>query len=167
VDPDNRRPVDYGLRRRLLEALEPRMAEADRRGVARELVDGWRDGRVKLWVTACALRLRKALPAAFTDGAYVPLEPRGERAGHLFAFARTGGGDAAVTVVPRLAATMMRDRGFALPGPADWGDARIELPEGVAGTYRNVLTGEEVRGELRIGELLGSFPVALLRRVGG
>jgi (1->4)-alpha-D-glucan 1-alpha-D-glucosylmutase len=167
VDPDNRRPVDYAHRRRLLEALEPRLAERDRGGLARELVDGWRDGRVKLYLTACALRLRRALPAAFRDGAYVPLEPRGERATHLFAFARTGGGDAAVTVVPRLVATMMRDRGFALPEPEDWGDARIELPEALEGTYRNVFTGEEVRGEWRVGELLGSFPAALLRRVEG
>ncbi len=75
ADPDNRRPVDFDLRARLL-AEEP----AD----------------PKLLVTATALRLRRDRPELFTSYAAVPV--RGEAADHVLAFDRGG----AVSVVTRL-----------------------------------------------------------------
>src|SRR5437762_8397008 len=53
VDPDNRRPVDYELRRRMLEDLKARtdVAGQDRSALARELLGAKEDGRVKLYVT--------------------------------------------------------------------------------------------------------------------
>ena len=81
VDPDNRRPVDYGLRRRLLDGLAARRGEVDGATLARELVEGWEDGRIKMHVVQQALRLRAALPTVFGRGAYLPLVPEGARAG--------------------------------------------------------------------------------------
>jgi (1->4)-alpha-D-glucan 1-alpha-D-glucosylmutase len=163
VDPDNRRPVDYALRRRMLESLAPRMEEDDRTALARELMDSWRDGRAKLYLTACALRLRAELPAAFTGGAYLPLRAEGERADHVFAYARTGGRETAVTVVPRLVATLTRGRGMTVPAAEDWGDTRLELPGN--GSWVNGLTGETLEGgTAEVGRLLAAFPVALLLR---
>ncbi len=142
VDPDNRRPVDYALRRRLLAALdavtpEQIMARSD-------------EGLPKLWVIRQALRLRRLRPAPFgADGAYRPLAADGARADHVVAFAR---GDGAVTVVPRLVMRL----------EDSWLNTTLELP---SGAWRNELTGDVVQGVERLTDLLARFPVALFSRV--
>jgi (1->4)-alpha-D-glucan 1-alpha-D-glucosylmutase len=141
VDPDNRRPVDYDLRGRLLgeaRRLSPEeaLARAD-------------EGLPKLWLIQRALCARQARPQAFADGEaarYRPLAAAGSRAPHVVAFAR---GDAAVTVVPRLV--------LGLGG--EWDDTTLALPPG---RWRNELTGDEVTGRVAVAELLARFPVALL-----
>ena len=68
VDPDNRRPVDYDVRRRLLD-------EAGDLGPAAawERRDG---GMPKLWLHRRLLELRARRPEAFAPGAaYEPIEP--------------------------------------------------------------------------------------------
>jgi (1->4)-alpha-D-glucan 1-alpha-D-glucosylmutase len=169
VDPDNRRPVDYELRRGLMRSIETRRGEVGLAEAAREMVEGWEDGRVKLHVVQTALRLRMAFPDAFTGGAYVPLVAEGDRAEHAVAFARTGGGAAVIVAVPRLVATLTRARDFALPEAADWRGTRLPLPDELAGRYRNALTGKELRpGKhgLDLSDVFADFPVALLERIG-
>jgi (1->4)-alpha-D-glucan 1-alpha-D-glucosylmutase len=63
VDPDNRRPVDFRLRRDLLDddADWPALAES------------WRDGRIKMRLTRALLRVRQDYRALFRDGDYEPL----------------------------------------------------------------------------------------------
>jgi (1->4)-alpha-D-glucan 1-alpha-D-glucosylmutase len=143
VDPDNRRPVDYELRRRLL-------AELERAASPEEILARMDEGIPKLWLIRQGLRLRRRRPDAFgPQAAYEPLVPQGPRADHVVAFLR--GGEVAV-VVPRLV--------LRLDG--DWGDTTLELPEG---RWRNELTGEEIAGgPQRISALLARFPVALLTR---
>jgi (1->4)-alpha-D-glucan 1-alpha-D-glucosylmutase len=110
VDPDNRRPVDFALRRRLLERLAAASPE--------EILAGMEEGLPKLWLVRQALHLRRRRPEWFGPGAgYAPLAARGGRAGHAVVFCRAG---AVVTVVPRLV--------LGLGG--DWGDTEIILPEG-------------------------------------
>jgi (1->4)-alpha-D-glucan 1-alpha-D-glucosylmutase len=148
VDPDNRRPVDYELRRRLLADLEEGMTPE-------EILARMDEGLPKLWVLHRALALRRRLPAAFgPDGDYQPLAARGERAAHAVAFARGG---AAVTVAPRLVIGLGGWKG-------DWGATALDLP---AGEWRNELTGDRVEGgEIHLATLLAHFPVALLARIG-
>jgi (1->4)-alpha-D-glucan 1-alpha-D-glucosylmutase len=163
VDPDNRRPVDYELRRDLLaqlKALPP--------GKAGSLVETPDDPRAKLYVTRKALELRRERPDLFEQGEYRPLEVAGERAGHLVAFARRLGEEAAVAVAPRLCAGLLEEDGLLVP-PAAWSDTRI--PVEAPGEYRNTLTGEKLRTAEHAGgpclpaaEFLRSFPVALLVR---
>ena len=81
VDPDNRRPVDFGLRRRFqaeLAALSPEQA--------------WRrrdEGVPKLWLIQKTLGLRREHPDWFGHAAtYQPLKAEGSRAQHAVAFAR-------------------------------------------------------------------------------
>ncbi|HET6762464.1 MAG TPA: malto-oligosyltrehalose synthase, partial [Longimicrobiaceae bacterium] len=145
VDPDNRRPVDYALRTRMLDALETALADGDAADVAREMVEGWQDGRIKLFVTWRALLLRRALEPLFATGAYVPLAGDGERAEHLLAFARVADGAAVVVVVPRLVATLMHGESYALPHDGVWGDTRVTGGDDIlAGRWRNVFTGEKI-----------------------
>jgi maltooligosyltrehalose synthase len=172
VDPDNRRPVDWDGRRRLLDELLTAMATApDRAALAHELVKSAPDGRVKLFVIHEGLAVRRAHRALFEAGAYRPLDAHGAWAEHVCAFARVGGDTAAITVVPRLLAR----RGVeALPlGPEYWADTWLSLPPEMAGAFSNALTGETVQtaagGEgvaLRLGDVLTSFPAALLVRGG-
>jgi (1->4)-alpha-D-glucan 1-alpha-D-glucosylmutase len=102
VDPDNRRPVDFVQRRKLLEELDgpPSLDEP---------------GTAKLHLVSCLLRLRRELPEAFlAESSYAPLDA-GSRA---IGFVR--GGQVA-TVAPLRALQVQR---------TGWGDDAVELPAG-------------------------------------
>ena len=142
VDPDNRRPVDYALRRRLLAELPALDAEAIWARIEH--------GLPKLHVTREALHLRRRRPDAFgARGSYEPLAADGARAGHVVGYLR---GDAVAAVVPRLV--------LGLRG--DWADTSLDLPPG---RWLNVLTGDHLPGgRVTLAGLLARFPVALLER---
>jgi (1->4)-alpha-D-glucan 1-alpha-D-glucosylmutase len=177
VDPDNRRPVDFARRRRLLEALTARIAAdraagVDATGLCRELLDAWPDGRVKLYLTHRALTLRRERARLFALGAYRALGADGPRADHVIALARTDGVDAVVVAVPRLTARLGGLTGSLVPGEAAWEHTAIGLGEDLAGVYRDRFTGLEVPSGRRdglavlpAGRLFAHFPVALLERV--
>ncbi|HJQ28792.1 MAG TPA: hypothetical protein VJ827_05600, partial [Rubrobacter sp.] len=168
VDPDNRRPVDFELRKELLADLR----QLDPADVRTLLEDGaWQDGRPKLYLIWKALAMRRESPDLFRDGDYAALQTSGEGSEHLVAFARRHGGEVAITLAPRLLAMMVEVEGPLLPAPESWEDTSILLPDGLAEVaYRNVLTGELVVAEERngamslgVGSLLLNFPVALLK----
>jgi (1->4)-alpha-D-glucan 1-alpha-D-glucosylmutase len=156
VDPDNRRPVDFELRRKLFrELIED---ERSRPELARALYQGWEDGRIKLFVLQAGLRARRERPELFGAGSYQPLEPSGPRANHLVAFARVAhGGATAVAVVPRLVAGLL-DGARLVPDRF----AGTVIP--ATGSFVDVLTGEEREGPLRADQLFSTLPVALLVR---
>jgi (1->4)-alpha-D-glucan 1-alpha-D-glucosylmutase len=156
VDPDNRRSVDYGRRRELLAALDARQ---DLAALADELTATKNDGRIKLAVTARALRCRRDHPGLFCESEYVPVEAAGAHADHVFAFLRRQGGVRALTVVPRLLTGLIgEDR--APCGWDVWPDTF--LPLGDAGPWHNIFTGETLEGRLAVADVLGHVPVALL-----
>jgi (1->4)-alpha-D-glucan 1-alpha-D-glucosylmutase len=170
VDPDNRRPVDWDDRRRLLDEVISAAASApDRAGLAHDLMKSAADGRVKLFVIHEGLGARRAHRALFETGTYRPLEARGAWAEHVCAFARIGGDATALTIIPRLLARRGVD---ALPlGPEYWADTWLPLPSELAGAFTNALTGERVEtvvagdgAALRLGDVLTAFPAALLLR---
>jgi (1->4)-alpha-D-glucan 1-alpha-D-glucosylmutase len=137
VDPDNRRPVDYVLRERLLrDVLQTGPAV---------LLDQRADGRVKMFVMIQALRQRAALRDVFDHGRYVPLSIEGSHADHLFAFARRLGELTAITCVPRLVAGLCGDRRTPPIGPEVWGDTRIMLPASGGDRERVGLHDQEAR----------------------
>jgi (1->4)-alpha-D-glucan 1-alpha-D-glucosylmutase len=140
VDPDNRRLVDYELRRRLLDQAK-RMSAAE---VLRENDSGL----PKLWLIWKTLSLRRQRPELF-DGAYEPVYASGARGDCVVALRR---GERLIAVVPRLVSRL----------GDGWDDTSLTLPEGA---WRNWLTGAEIgRGDVPAGELLRDFPVALLVR---
>jgi (1->4)-alpha-D-glucan 1-alpha-D-glucosylmutase len=170
VDPDNRRPVDYGLRARLLAELRERAADPG--ALAAELLAASDDeGRIKLYVIAAALGLRRERPALFAAGDYLPLVAAGERAEHAVAFARRHGGHELIVVAPRLS---LRLAGGELRPPVGelWGDTWLALPHAEEGArYRDRLTGaallvgsQDGAPCLRVSEALETFPVTLLVR---
>jgi (1->4)-alpha-D-glucan 1-alpha-D-glucosylmutase len=161
TDPDNRGDVDFARREALLATLAATPVDP---ALARTLVDHPEDGRPKLHTIRAALALRRRAAAVFR-GAYVPLD-RGQPAlRHAFAFARTAGGRAVVTIVPRFALSLMRGESGAPVGPRVWRDTALRLPASLARRrFTNVLTGEMVvpaRGTLRLADAFATFPVAL------
>jgi (1->4)-alpha-D-glucan 1-alpha-D-glucosylmutase len=134
VDPDNRRPVDFARRRSLLASVRQTHPGVDESGAA------------KLWVTLQALHTRRDRPELF-DG-YEALRATGPAAEHLVAFDRGG----AVTLATRLP--------VGLSAAGGWLDTALELP----GAATDALTGREVSGTVRVGDLLDRYPVALLLR---
>src|SRR5581483_3373431 len=171
VDPDNRRPVDYPRRQQYLqEIIEGQQSSTDRLQLARDLMDHLEDGKVKMYVTWSALRLRRQWPELFQQGGYLPLSVRGARADNVCAFARERAGRVALVAVPRLCAGLLAEKRETPLGSQIWGDTRIELTASIRDfTYENVFTGEKANIEgggavalLPMADLLSDFPVGLL-----
>ena len=155
VDPDNRRPVDYGVRERMMADLDAR-AEADPRALCEELSADVTDARNKMFLTMRGLRFRKARPTLFGEGIYSPLEVAGPAAKHVFAFLREYDGKAALVAVPRLTASLPTE---------PWAGTEVRLPPAWRGkkwacafTHGRLTSGETVP----CAKLFETFPVALL-----
>lgn len=170
VDPDNRRPVEYEQRCQLLQELQNQIsvAGADLRALAHDLLTRRVDGRIKFYVTHRLLCLRRDASVLFRIGSYTPVASVGEKARHLCAFTREHEGDTMLVVVPRLVSRLMPNPATAPLGTEVWGDTRIILPQREGKQeYRNVFTGETITrsdaaAELSLGEILTTFPVAVL-----
>ncbi|GLY42263.1 malto-oligosyltrehalose synthase [Amycolatopsis sp. NBRC 101858] len=135
VDPDNRRPVDYAVRRETL----ARVADG-------ELPEIDASGAAKLLVVHKALRLRREHPALFRG--YRPLRAEGAAAGHVLAYTRSADLAVAVTRLP-----------IGLDAAGGWRGTVLPLP---AGVWTDVLTGREVTGD--VATLFERYPVAVLVR---
>lgn len=134
VDPDNRRPVDYPLRQRMLNELQPLLRKPDG-GAIRELVESYSE-RAKLYVTAQLLRLRGEQPELFQNGGYQPLELAGQGAEQWIAYARQHDQGAIVVVVSRFPANS-----------SNRGEATIALPAKLQPQqWCEVLSGTTIAG---------------------
>ncbi len=166
VDPDNRRPVNFDLRRALLEEVERGTASPE--GRARylgDLVARPEDGRLKLHVIRAALAARKRRPEVFSSGDYVPLQASGAAARHVVAFGRGQGSERLIAVAPRLLAARTLEGGSPTD-PVFWAGTDLPIPEDWPGTWTCALSGETVRVEpgrgLRLQDIFGILPAALL-----
>jgi (1->4)-alpha-D-glucan 1-alpha-D-glucosylmutase len=162
VDPDNRRPVDYGRRQ---EALAELLKCEQQPELCAGLLERISDGRAKMWTTTCALRLRRDREELFRQGEYVPLFANGVAREHVIAFARKHGSEIAITATTRFSFTLMNGEMRPPIGAEVWKDAYIELPDGIDGGFVNKLTGEAVEvleRRLLCREVFSRFPVALL-----
>jgi (1->4)-alpha-D-glucan 1-alpha-D-glucosylmutase len=143
VDPDNRRPVDYNLRRQMLSELQNGL---DVRDIMRQMDSGL----PKLWLAHCALRLRRDHPEWFgAEATYTPIVAEGSKSDHLIGYQRS---DRVIVFVPR----------WTLRLGANWAGTMVEMPRG---QWENILTDEVLTGgRLRAQTLFSRFPVALLVR---
>ncbi len=171
VDPDNRRAIDYERRRTMLSGARAIAALPDRAAALRELLDHAHDGRAKFQATWCTLQLRRSHEAMLRRAEYVPLEVRGERAGHVVAFARRLGDEWVVVVGTRLFASLGLAGGDA-PIGAVWADTEIVWPvaplpgrAAPTGWLEDCISGRRhgLDGSvLPVAALLREFPVAAL-----
>lgn len=140
VDPDNRRPVDYDLRRDALRKLHTLSIP--------EIMAHMDDGLPKMHTIHRALTTRRERPEWFGESAgYTPILATGRKSDHAIAFLR---GDSVLTVVPRWNMTLDNN----------WANTSIEIPQG---EWLNRMTGEHITsGKILLSDLLREFPVALL-----
>lgn len=143
VDPDNRRPVDFELRRSLL--ADPSL------GMSEWSADS---GEAKVALIARALALRRRHAGSFAPGgAYRRLDATGTRAQHVVALQR---GNDVIAVATRLVGQL---NGWSAQYAPAWSETSLELP---AGRWNDVLSDSEHTGETSVAALLGAVPVALL-----
>jgi len=169
VDPDNRSPVDFDRLRAMLDAAS-HAAEPGSVDSTRALLDGMRDGRIKLYLIRQCLELRRQRPALFRNGSYIPLQVRGRRAENVCAFARQHAETTLITAVPRLLARHLDPGNPYVPVSGFWEETRVELPGTLTcPTFQNLLTGEELspagteqQRHLPVNRLFSWLPVALL-----
>ena len=154
ADPDNRRPVDFELRRRMLQELNAGANVTD-------LLSEWRDGRLKMYMIWKTLHFRREHPDLFLQGDYVPLRTAGERAENVVAFARRLRNEYAVVIAPRLVANITRPERWPT-GAWAWRDTVVEFEEPGPDNWSNILTGERTSLPLVLMQLFRKFPFALL-----
>ena len=176
VDPDNRRPVDFALRRKMLAQLQGKSGTTRSAGRAGRRVGPQpprpADQTAVTWRT---LQFRRQHAELFRLGDYVPLDVEGAKSPHVCAFARRlsdpagDGTQIAVTIVPRLIAQLTPAADPLPPpppiGPAVWADTRIILEGDWPATLRNVFTGQTcplTDSRIALADALAEFPVALL-----
>ena len=153
VDPDNRRPVDYNLRREMLGTLKKAEPE--------ELLQNWPDGRIKMFLTQRLLRFRQKQPDLFRDGNYLPITASGACAGSIVSFAREFDGRWIIVIAPRLSSRV----GFPPVGEG-WKDTAIDLPESLPiAEAREIFTDQELHIDgphLEIARTLAILPFATI-----
>jgi (1->4)-alpha-D-glucan 1-alpha-D-glucosylmutase len=165
VDPDNRRAVDYALRRQLLSGLET-LQEDEFESHVRSVFGNLSDGRAKLYIVWRLLALRRERPAIFLHGGYTPVHAHGARAGFVVAYARRAGGAGVVVIAGRLFAALGIHANEFPCGAAVWADTRVELPFLAEGSrLRHAFTGVTYcveSGGLQLGDVCADTPGAVL-----
>jgi len=141
VDPDNRRPVDYGRRAALLR-------EVSGRNMA-ELARDFRSGAIKLALVSRLLAFRTDHPRLFAEGSYEPVALDGADAERVVAYLRQGDGQEMLVL-----ACLQPWRG----------EPSAELPDPLrSGVWRDVIRAKDVAFDGRIAGLFADgVPVAVL-----
>ncbi|MCF6367687.1 malto-oligosyltrehalose synthase [Rhizobium halophilum] len=153
VDPDNRRPPEFGL---LKSAL------VDDGALPSEEED-WRNGRLKQNMIRTVLNLRQRLPDLFASGNYMPLSSRGDRAPHLVSFSRQSQDAAVIVIAPRLVFNAFRQGGLPVSEP--WAHTEILLPQELGGrSYSDIFTGRSFQPttSLSVSWAFATYPFSVL-----
>ena len=158
VDPDNRRPVDYALRGRLLDEILQSLAD-DWQGAMARYLRSWQDARFKLAAMAAILSFRRDAPLLFAEGDYEGLFAEGDGADEVYAFSRQHGDAAMLVAVARFPARR------AIRGTPP--DATLPVSEPLRGRqWRDLLSGRMVEfgAELHAETLFREAPAVVFVR---
>ena len=177
VDPDNRRPVDYALRTKMLSAMLPMLDDRADDRLDRQVAELFAhavDGRIKMYVTARLLRFRRSNPDLFKQGSYRSLQAIGAKADAVCAFERRLGERVLIVAVCIRPASVSRGGEIDPLGGAAWTETFLpvtELPAG--GRLKEVLTNRKIctkaatdgESQLSLAEVFATLPVAVLEVV--
>ena len=167
VDPDNRRPVDFPQRTRLLNQMKLK-AKKDSGSLIRELLRNWQDSAIKLYITYQALNFRKTHRDLFLLGDYISLTTMGPQSRQVVAFARRQENSWVVAAAGRLFTKIFPGADIFLH-PAVWEEGFLSLPDDAPKAWRDIFTGETIKSQphgqsnsLALADLFRNLPVALL-----
>lgn len=164
VDPDNRRAVDYGHLKKLLETL-PEIERGEK-----ELQQLWNNragAQIKMWLVQRLFQLRNEQPDFFAYGDYIPLKTKGRYKDQVLAFARKHKQDWLVVLVPLHLAAVLHEQEKS-DFNFDWDDTVVLLPKEVKNEWRDLLrgtAGDSKKGIL-IKHVFRSVPFAILKMQG-
>lgn len=160
VDPDNRRKVDFQLRRKALNYIK---GKEDISSLIKELFANKEDGSIKLFLIYRGLLARKNIPALFQDGEYIPLVCEGSHKENIIAFARKNDRSWAITIAPRFLSGVAPEGDYPC-GASCWKDTRIILPQDSPAHWQEAISAEELVSGAGIlaADAFKVFPAALL-----
>lgn len=161
VDPDNRRPVNYAIRRKALKNLK---------NGSSDFLSLWQDrqnGKVKLFVIQQLLHFRRKHNELFKKGMYVPLRARGRYRKHIMAFARRYQHNWCVSVIPLHLAALCEEQD-CLPENINWKDTRLDWPADWPTNFKEVFGTEEIKikQDLRLNDVFQNrLPLIVLHAI--
>lgn len=170
VDPDNRRPVDYGIRRRLLATLQCEAAD-DPFALSKRLLRELADGVLKMYIMSCGLRFRREHHELFASGAYTALEAAGQRRRHVIAFVRSHGDMQIIVVAGRFFMGLGGPPVESAVEAATWVNTFLSAPRELLlrERYVDLFTGTTIMADLgrdarqlAVADIFAHLPVALL-----
>jgi (1->4)-alpha-D-glucan 1-alpha-D-glucosylmutase len=166
VDPDNRGPIDFARRAAALDGIVKGESHGPGDRLA-ELVEHWRDGRIKMHLIWKAIRFRRECQNFFREAELLPLQCVGAHSCNVIAFLWKHESSGVVVVIPRWISHLAAEPDGG-PGRLDWKDTKILLPAESSAEWQNILTGKSVTSSqdqservLNVSDLLRDFPVAL------
>jgi (1->4)-alpha-D-glucan 1-alpha-D-glucosylmutase len=167
VDPDNRRSVNYDVRRKMLKSFDEQGAR-DRAALVDRLRENPCDGAIKLYVTREALRFRRDHHDLFAQGSYAVSGLEGIRGRHVIALSRTLGKQTLIALTGRFFYKLCNSHGK--PVGDVWGNTAVAVPKKTEFTsFRDIFTSETLTAERREGgmflplsKVFAHLPVALL-----
>lgn len=154
VDPDNRRPVDYSIRMKMI-------------GEHKSMQDLWstrRNGQVKLWLLRCLNIIRNRYIDVFANGEYIPLTVSGQFKNRVIGFIRKNRYTSILVLIPLNFATVHEYSGSHDVPVADWKDTKVLVP-GQPADWENLLNEGHVKieRELSLNEAFKTFPALILK----
>ena len=169
VDPDNRIPVDYAVRRRMLAELRSQSA-AEQFALSERLLQGLHGGGIKMYIMNCGLRFRREHQELFASGAYDALEAAGEQRRHVLAFARTLGDQQLIAVAGRFFMSLGAVPTQSAVGAATWASTFLSAPgELLRERYIDLFTGRTIAPDrsgdtqqFAMADIFAHLPVAML-----
>lgn len=166
VDPDNRQPVDYNLRKEFLNEIikkDKELNTSDRISFLQSLLTNPSDARIKLYIIYKSLQVRNDNLKIYDEGNFIPLETGGKFKDNLIAYSRNFADNFIITLAPRFLTDLVEEN--RLPVGIDiWNDTYIKLNKINSSSLKNNLTGEvfEKKDKILIGEIFKNFPYGLL-----
>lgn len=168
VDPDNRRPVDFEERARLLAQTEAGFDGPPdrRRSFLAELMTSPEDGRLKLHLLRAVLKARRQHPGLFMSGTYEPLDAEGPARDHVLGFGRQHEKSHLIVLAPRFLASPVLESGRLPTAREIWKGTSLPLPSAWPVKWQCALSGEIVAagrgGSLPVAQAFSWLPMALL-----
>jgi (1->4)-alpha-D-glucan 1-alpha-D-glucosylmutase len=149
VDPDNRGPIDYSVRAKVLEEVTGKAVES--------LLASWKDGAIKIGIVNILLRLRQRSPRLFQSGTYSSLYASGAKRDCCVAFHRRSEKEDILVIVPRFTTRLGSSH-----GPFDWGDTQLLIDESLP-NMRDLLSSRKLtKGQDSVPlKTLQNFPFAV------
>ncbi|MGM0608912.1 MAG: malto-oligosyltrehalose synthase [Candidatus Muiribacteriota bacterium] len=159
VDPDNRRAVDYKIRKRYLNEIIKN--SEDKEKYIKKLLKTYKNGKIKMFATYHTLMLRNEMSDFFVQSDYIPLEAEGEFENNIIAFARKLEDNYIITIAPRFLTKVTKPGKFPLG--KIWRNTKLKMPQGMS--LHNIFTDEKIncRKKLKISTALKHLPIAVFK----